>query len=256
MRIQRLLTDVSFLIILGGTALVWTPDCAWAQMFGNRQVGRPLARQNPPGFEQSMEDVGTLQGNERFLRQNRRATDFVGPDLRELQRFIGALQATARGRVAPAMEGLRRRVDRSDTINQPLPPAPRGQMYNPQLVVDFTEFAPSQSSLESSALDTLARSPRMSGSSRIAVSVVERTAILRGEVPSAAERDLAEVLLAFEPGISQVRNELEVVPDLTPSAQSLQALREMKLPHQAWTLMSHDSAESSRERATQLDSRR
>ena len=70
-----------------------------------RQMGRPLSRQTPPGFDQTQEDVGTLQGNERFIRRNRRPTDFVGPDLRELQRFIGILQATPRGPVTPDHRG-------------------------------------------------------------------------------------------------------------------------------------------------------
>ncbi len=92
-------------------------------MFGRRQVGRPIARRTPPGQTLEQEDVGSLQGNERFLRTNRRPTDFVGPDMRELQRFIGSLQATMRAQNS-ALQEIRRRVDRSETMNQPLPPAP------------------------------------------------------------------------------------------------------------------------------------
>ncbi len=163
MRTQSLLTCIGTLFVL-----LWATEGVRGQMFGNRQMGRPLSRQASPGMAQSQEDVGTLQGNERFIRQNRRPTDFVGPDLRELQRFIGILQATPRGRVAPMTEGLRRRVDRSASLNEPLAPAPRGQMYSPRLEVDFTEAEAAAGSLESNVLDTLARS-QMSGTSRIAV---------------------------------------------------------------------------------------
>ncbi len=241
MRIRSLITLLGALLVLGGAT-----DGAWGQMFGNRQTGSPLTRQAPPGFGQDQENVGTLQGNERFIRRNRRATDFVGPDLRELQRFIGILQATPRGRVAPTTDELRRRVDRSESINQPLAPAPRGQMYSPRLEIDFTAAQLEPGSLASNALDTLARSPQLSGTSRIAVWVADRTAILQGEVPSAEDRDLAEVLLAFEPGISAVRNDLVVNPNLRPAADSLQLIRDRQTPRQAWTTLSHGSRESTR----------
>ena len=245
MHIKTSTTTLTGLLVVALAA-----DTASAQMFGARQVGRPLSRQTPPGFNQTQEDVGTLQGNERFIRRNRRPTDFVGPDLRELQRFIGILQATPRGPVTPATEGLRRRVDRSESMNQPLPVNPTGQMYYPQLEIDVSiaEIVPQPGSLESNALDTLARSPQMSGSSRIAVSMEGRTAILRGEVPSARDRDLAAVVLSFEPGISAVRNELVVNPQLRPAEGSLQAYRDRESPREKWTTLSHGSAETSRSR--------
>ncbi len=62
---------------------------ARGQMFGPRPLGQSLSRRPSPGGSQNQEEVGTLQGNERFLRSNRRATDFVGPDVRELQRYVG-----------------------------------------------------------------------------------------------------------------------------------------------------------------------
>ena len=64
-------------------------------------MGESLSAQTPAGASQDLEDVGTLQGTERYLRKNRRPTDFVGPDLREPRRYVGALQARARGTVTP-----------------------------------------------------------------------------------------------------------------------------------------------------------
>ncbi len=242
MRLGKLVTILSTVLVVGMLG-----DIASAQMFGRRQLGRPLSRQAPPGFGQTQEEVGTLQGNERYIRGNRSPTDFVGPDVREMQRFVGSVQGTTRGRVTPMTEGLRRRVDRSASINQPLAPTPKSQMYLPRLDVDFSEVGLGKDYLESSALDTLARSPQMSGSSHIAVSVAGRTAILQGEVPSAKDRDLAEVLLAFEPGISQVRNELVVNPDLgPPGPRSLQAVRDQQQPREAWTTLSHGSVAETR----------
>ena len=235
--------------IAGMAVAVLLCNSATAQMFGNRQVGRPLTRQSQPGFDQEQEDVGSLQGNERFLRKNRRPTDFVGPDLRELQRFIGILQASARGQATSATQGIRRRVDRSETVNQPLPAVPRGAMYHPQVDIDYATLEvipPEPGSLESNALDTLARSTQLSGSSRIAVLVEGRTAILRGAVPSAKERDLAEVLLSFEPGISSIRNELVIDRQPSTGPEPLQSRRDRRTPRQAWTTMSHGSTAATR----------
>jgi hypothetical protein len=194
------------------------------------------------------EDVGSLQGNERFLRQNRSPLDFVGPDIRELDRFIGLLQASIRGQTQSATEDVRRRVDRSATMNQPLDPTPRrGTLYNPRLEVQVsTSLSPvPPSAAEVGALETLVRAPQLSGSSRISVLVADRTAILQGVVPSARDRDLAATLLAFEPGIDAIRNDLVVDPQLSRedssnvATDSLQAIRSRQQPRQAWTTMSN-----------------
>jgi hypothetical protein len=227
---------------LGALVLVLATevDTAHGQMFGARSVGQPLARRPGAGTAQTQQDVGTLQGNERFLRQNRRATDFVGNDVRELQRFVGALQARTLGQVTPTTQGLRRRVDRSESVNQPLGPARRGTMYNPRLDISF-EAPPVPESLrpDRRALDILVRSPQMSGPSRIAVSLEGRTAILQGEVPSEADRDLAETLLTFEPGISAIQNDLQINPDLRDSEDSLSAIRQRQKPPVTWVELSH-----------------
>ncbi|MHB8862100.1 MAG: BON domain-containing protein [Pirellulaceae bacterium] len=211
------------------------------QMFGARSVGQPLSRRPGAGTASvDLEDIGSLQGNERFLRQNRRATDFVGNDVRELQRFVGALQARALGLIPPATQGLTRRVDRSETINQPLPPPRPGAPYPPRMEVSFPTLpVPAAQQPSRRALDTLARSHQMPGASRIEVLMEGRTAILQGEVLSEADRDLAEILLTFEPGISAIRNELQVNPDLRESSDSLAAIRQRLVPREAWTKLSH-----------------
>ncbi len=216
-------------------------DTAHGQMFGARSVGQPLARRPVPGASLEQEDVGTLQGNERFLRQNRRASDFVGSDIRDIQRFVGALQARAlRQQLLPSTQGLTRRVDRSESVNQPLPPVRRGTPYYPRLELSF-EAAPVPDTLlpARQALETLARSTQLSGPSRIAVWMAGRTAILQGEVLSEADRDLAEILLTFEPGISAIQNQLQVNPALQDSEDSLSAVRQRQTPRQAWTTLSH-----------------
>ncbi len=183
---------------------------AWAQLFGsnsNRALRQPLARQQ--GFSQ-FKDAGTLSGSERYIRRNRRATDFVGPDLRELRRFIGAIQGRATGRVVPMTQSLRKPADRSASMNQQLAPAARGQLYNPRLTLGFQAPAVNSTGQAAHLQDVLASSPHLSAN-RIEVSLEGRTAILRGEVLSAKDRDLAQILASFEPGISAVDNQLRIV---------------------------------------------
>ncbi len=86
----------------------------------------------------------------------------------------------------------------------------------PAAEIDF-EFAPQ---VPTAVSDRLARrlqaaSPR-AGTSRIEVSVAGDVAILRGEVASARDRKLAELLVGFEPGIAAVKNQLVVRPADSP----------------------------------------
>jgi len=222
-------------------------DLAGAQMFGSRQTGRPLARRPQPGMNnQEQEDVGTLRGTERFIRENRRPADFVGPDIRELDRFIGLLQATIQAQTNSAVEDIRRRVDRSETINQPVEQTSDEGMYSPKIDVNLsTELNPVEPpAAVANALKTLARSPQLSGASRIAVSVEGRTATLQGEVPSSTDRELAELLLSFEPGISSIENRLQVNAQLQPGEDSIQALRDRTEPREAWTTLSNGSTQA------------
>jgi hypothetical protein len=211
---------------------------AHGQMFGARRMGQPLARRPGPGALEAQENVGTLTGAERFLRDNRRPGDFVGTTERDLERFVGAIQARARGTVPLTTQGLRRRVDRSASVNQPVPPATRGTLYYPRLELSLDATAPDTSVLAQRALETLARSPELSGTSHIAVYVEGRTAILQGEVPSARDRELAELMLSFEPGISAIANELELNPNLADSEDSLAALRRQQVRRETWTTIS------------------
>jgi hypothetical protein len=222
---------------------------ARGQASGSSRLGEALSVQSTSGAAQSLEDVGTVQGSERYLRKNRRPTDFVGSDAREARRYVGALQARARGTVTPITQGLTRRVDRAESMNQPLLPTRRGTAYHPRLEISFEATPTAAADLPSRrAPDTLVRSPRLSGPSRIAVLMAERTAILQGEVPSEEDRALAEILLSFEPGISAIQNELQVNPDLTESADSLSALRRQQTQQEAWTTLnpvSHSAARTS-----------
>ncbi len=230
-------TSVMAGMVAGSLWMILAGDAS-GQMFGARTMGQPLARRPGAGTLDTMqEEVGTLRSTHRFLRANRRPTDYVGPDIRDLERFVGMLQARVRGSVPPTTGGLRRRVDRSETMNPPVPAATRRTMPYPRLEVSFDSVAEDTTVLSQKALETLARSPELSGPSRIEVYVEGRTAILLGEVPSARDRELAALLLSFEPGISEVQNELRLNPDLQETEDSLAAVRQRQAPRQAWTVL-------------------
>ncbi|MBC8350537.1 MAG: BON domain-containing protein [Planctomycetes bacterium] len=186
---------------------------AEAQLFGSRSLGQPLQRRAGPG---SSSQAGQLQGGERFLRGNRGRAEFVGSDQREQQGFVGSEQARTTGAVGSSVAGLRQRTDRSSQINRPLALSKANEMYPPQLQLGFSLPERELTELGTHLAEELQGSSRFSAQCRFEVSVAGRTAILRGEVTSVRERDLAELVARIEPGISSVRNELLVATPLLP----------------------------------------
>ncbi|GEM_PF-1281642 len=129
-------------------------DLANAQLFGNRSIGQPLQRQpapiglanaqvggsgNGPGTS-GLAEAGSLLGNERFLRKNRRATDFVGSDQSEANTFVGAGQVLQGGRVQAAVESLQDPPDLSTQINRPWTGSAPGRPYPPNLQIEFASL--------------------------------------------------------------------------------------------------------------------
>jgi len=62
----------------------------------------------------------------------------------------------------------------------------------------------------------LARTPRIARLSPISVTMESDTAVLRGQVRTQRDRQLAEDLVRLEPGVWEVRNELMVVEPKRP----------------------------------------
>lgn len=202
------------LLVPGLLLSAWT-DKSFGQLFsGQRGLGNPIrARQGTllTGNE------GTIEGSERFLRDNRDRGEFVGSDRTEQQGFVGSEQALGTGRVRTSVESLREFRDRSGRINRPLEPPAMGEPYLPRLSVDFTVGRSLEPQRALRVEDRLNRYLAVTNEQPISVSVVNRQAILRGEVT--AEEDVArlEILLSFEPGIDEIVNELVVVPPNAPS---------------------------------------
>jgi len=149
----------------------------------------------------------------RFIRGNREASDFVGAGTGETRRFVGSEQAGADAEeIRSAIDDLQ--VEAAPDANQTAGAVrtPRVPMNAPRLRVDF-EFSPQATTEVSDQLTRRLQAAALrTGQSRIEVSVAGGVATLRGEVASARDRKLAELLVGFEPGIAAVKNQLAVRP--------------------------------------------
>ena len=189
-------------------------------MFGSRSLGSSLSRRTPLGSS----GVGAIGGSERYVRGNRRETNFVGVDSRDIRGFVGSQAGSSSGRIRSAVSGLR--IETAPDANRPgrQTSQSRTGMYRPRLSVDFG-FPPLSSEqvstnltrqLEISLTRHLVSAFSIDQIRLIEVSLEGQKATLRGEVSSEREWKLAELLALFEPGISEVQNELIVKPPAPP----------------------------------------
>ncbi len=206
---KLLRTTAPLLLCLLVSAFAASP--AQAQLFGARTVGSPLGPASAQGSNVAGANVGTLTGNERFLRGNRSRRDFVGSSRSDQTGFVGAGQAIGVGRVPSATDGLRIETSDSNRINRPIPAQSTKGMYYPRLEIGFDiKHSTSISAAELAADERLLERVVNVTGNQAQLTLDGRTAILRGTVKSAHDAKLAEQLLSFEPGIDRVQNELEI----------------------------------------------
>ena len=155
------------------------------------------------------DDVGKITGDERFLRDAREATDFVGSDSGE-GGFVGG-QSAADGEIRSAIEGalVRRAADPAINRMRSLPQLQTG-MYAPRLRLGFAPTTLPAAAMETAMIERLSLSSAIRSTAPLEVSMAGRTATLRGTVGSEHEKRLAGLMVLFEPGISKVQNELAV----------------------------------------------
>lgn len=193
-----------------------TETTVWGQLFGQRTLGQPLQnrqQRTAANAAGTSEDVGTLEGNERFLRENRARGEFVGSDRRSLRGFVGSEQALGSGRVTAATESLRPTVDRSRQLNEPLPELPEEGMYYPRLVLGEGFRKPTTDetvSAERQRTVTLQQRLRRHSEFPIEVELQGRRAILSGEVASSEQAKLLMLIVSFEPTVDTIENRLRV----------------------------------------------
>jgi hypothetical protein len=188
---------------------------ASAQLFGERSLGGPIqGRRNARAAAAPAAEAGTLQGNERFLRDNRSRNAFVGSDRRSLQGFVGSGQAIGVGRVQAATETLTPPPDPSRRLNRPYPKLTADQMYFPRLVFDAGEVSAENRSgamFAKQATQISERLTKISGQP-VAVLFADGRAVLRGRVASEAMAEKLAIIASFEPSVDAIENQLIVAP--------------------------------------------
>ena len=197
-----------------------TPGTPQALSAGNRalgninsgMVGLGNARSgtngtsNPPGGQAGQSDP-TASG-EWFIHRDRRPGSFVGSSSKDQVGFVGEKDATTGGSVQTAVTAKVRVTSLIDILRA----RSATDLYDPHLEVGFATKPRSPEALSSALARQLNSSPSLHLSSPISVSVAGQTATMRGEVADEWDRAMAEQMLLFEPGISEVQNQLTVKP--------------------------------------------
>ncbi len=209
--------------------LLFSTASVEAQLFGPRNVGRNTrgARRTAPNA------AGTVTEDRRFVRGSRTASDFVGTDKEAAAAFVGNTQAVNDGNVTSAVTGLREQP--TMRVNRPLTVRRTG-IYAPRVKIDFevptkvrsgpTAADPTTAGSAFPNSNTASRAnvagadlPQMSlalrqfvrrHSLQISPAPTERSVILSGTVPTEHDRRIAELLASFEPGLENVKNDLQV----------------------------------------------
>lgn len=222
--------------LCAGISIAWSHDC-YAQFgqttnggtFGGRTLGGNVTAGNrtmtgapgnqggvgqgfggtgvQAGMTQQASDAGSLSGNERFLRKNRQGA-FVGRDLADSSNFIGqdsggqfsALQNL--GLLRAAQNGNLNAGNNAE--RRPVPVA-----Y--QVAFEHRSPAPTAivAAINKRLSDRIARNSALNG---VRLVLEDRVLVLTGAVATEHDRDLALQLVALEPGVGQVRNDLVVGP--------------------------------------------
>lgn len=225
-------TDTIRPILIAAGILIVSADAttpAWGQLFGERTTGQPLQSRGGPARTAGAgaggeETVGTIQGDDRFLRENRARNEFVGSDRRSTQGFVGSQQALGSGRVRAATESLRPVQDDSSRINRSLPPIREGQMQHPRLVLgdgfpdpfgdgEGVPSSPGAAPRAARPAPELGERLRRHTDGEIRVFRDGEVAILEGTVASREVAERLKLIASFEPGVYGIEDRLMVNRD-------------------------------------------
>ena len=194
-------------------------------MFGSRSFGSSISAGNRSfggssrggvagATQRTDSTLGQVSTSDRFVRGNRQGSQFVGGDTADLGRFVGALTGAQTN--PNASMGLRD-TQREDANNSRSGLGMSGQTqkrYRTIRSVDFEYPALAAPAVSSTLARRFQVSPDIQRMGKVQVETQGRTAILRGEVPTARDRVVAEKLALLEVGISAVQNELTVAAPL------------------------------------------
>lgn len=178
-------------------------------LFGQRSLGRSLSRRAGP---QASAATGIVDQNRRFLRDQRSPTEFVGggPGGGGAAGFVGGQSAVTSA--VSSVVGLREEI--RVPVNRPRIARSTG-LYPERLSIE-TAPVTGQNDTSGAVISNSLAAIMADRQVTIEVSQADRSATLRGAVPSEEDRRTTELLVMLEPGIQTIVNELTVDPTLTP----------------------------------------
>jgi osmotically-inducible protein OsmY len=153
--------------------------------------------------------AGQVTGSERFLRNNRRAGQFVGGDTADTQNFFSQLQGMA------AQQGPRQQNQQNVSSLNVRAPQTKARV---QITPGFSYAFPTGTRVGADLQQRLEKSKRIERRGPITVTIEGRVAVLSGSVATEHDRDLAERVALLEAGVSAVQNDLVVGPPVPPPA--------------------------------------
>jgi osmotically-inducible protein OsmY len=172
------------------------------------------------------EIAGQISGNERFLRENRDPGQLVGGTAQGVGNLRGQTDATGQGTsgMLGGQSGINSRYQMSNLFNSGMFNTSRQQRQQLRVPLrigpnsfPFSSATPAVTTGPNLRVQNrLARIPQLKNGSSLKVEMEGQVAVLRGEVASQHERDLVGKLVLLEPGIADVRNELQVGPEPSP----------------------------------------
>lgn len=181
--------------------------------------------------------IGQITGSERFLRENRDPGQLVGGAGQGVGLQRGQTSSTGMGTsgMFGTQGGFNSMMGGFNSMN------PMGSLYTAGLMnslsrqrqqlrvplrlgPDSFPFFPGTAAPVSTGpnlrvQNRLARIPQLKGGGSIKVEMQDKVAILRGQVQSQHDRDLVGRVVLLEPGVADVKNELQVVSAAKPSPQ-------------------------------------
>jgi hypothetical protein len=233
---RRAFVLATALAVLGGaTGTVWGQMSSSSGMFGNtRSIGQAMGGATSSAFggqgfgtTSGLGGTGSRSGNtasrvtaigssptvaKRYV--SRPLGEFVGGDTSTIRTGMlgGLANASSNSNSMGYNMGGGGYRGNSNGANGTASSSNSGRLFY-GLRVGPEILAPANPQLSAVVTRGLARSMRLPTGAPVEVSIrTDRTALLRGVVASAHDRELAEQLVRLEPGVAEVVNELQVAP--------------------------------------------
>jgi len=213
----------------------FTPSAGGFTAAGNRGAsGNGMAAAGMGGVsgmtQRGDNSAGQVTGNERFVRGARRPGQFVGADNSDSTNFLSQL-SQMQGQFGPQRNNNgANNPNRQQNNRNSRQKTPRVEL---DVGFDYRTAGPTEQAVALQNRFTQSSRPSLRG--RVIVNLEGRIAVLRGSVATEHDRVLAAQVALLEAGVSQVRNELQVVQTepLPPPASLPQAVPQQAVPQQA-----------------------